>query len=169
MIFCNNERFDRSGPDGPDPESTKYFYDFSMKKAPFISSEFTDDDSKRPRCHSVTYNAQRPEGDYQAITTPSDRLDKKAYVAAPRPKRPIDYSRPRTDIAFSIDVCRWFIHKMFHQGWPRVDKDRITLTQQPGFRGGITWHATPIDGLRTMGLTMLHEVKRSTPILSKSG
>ncbi|KAH7345841.1 hypothetical protein BKA66DRAFT_448049 [Pyrenochaeta sp. MPI-SDFR-AT-0127] len=38
------------------------------------------------------------------------------------------------------------------------NKDVIAQTQQPGFKGGITSYALPVDGLRNLGLSMLHEL-----------
>ncbi|KAF2265277.1 hypothetical protein CC78DRAFT_579535 [Lojkania enalia] len=150
MIFCSNDRIKQLGPNS-------LFRDTSMGNQPYLSMELKDN-SIRAKCHGVDYNLQNTAGKIMAFTTPSDRFNKAGYLEAPKPKSIEDFTSPRPNIAFSIDVCTWFLHKSLEMGWPRIDKDRITQTQQPGFKGGVTNFATPVDGLRNTGLMMLHEL-----------
>lgn len=151
MIFCSNGRFKE-----PD-DNSNFYLDTSMKNTKYLTIELGGD-SKRARCYAVDYSLEDTVGKVMAFTTPSDFLNKGAYVKAPNPKNIKDFTTPRTDIAFSIDVCTWFLHQSLQRNWPRIDKDRVTQTQQPGFKGGVSDFALPVDGLRNTGLTMLHEV-----------
>jgi hypothetical protein len=161
MIFCSNDRFKNLSP------GSKSYFDISMKNTKYISVEL-EVNSLRWRCRNVQYDAHSPEGTTQAITTPSDYFAKGEFHDALQPKNRRDFLRPRPHIACAIDICTWFLHKMSLQGWAPVSKDRITQTQQDGFRGGLTAYSTPIDGLRGMGLTMLHEVRRSALSIAKT-
>ena len=58
-----------------------------------------------------------------------------------------------------MDVYASFLHRSLNLGWPRINKDRITQTQQPGFKGGVSDFTTPVDGLRNTGLATLHEMR----------
>jgi hypothetical protein len=139
------------------PDSKSYM-DIAARNTRYISVEM-EPDTKRGRCHGVTYDVANIQGKSMAFTTSSDFFNKGAYHNAPQETRTMaQFSYPRQDIADTIDVCTWFLHKSLQQGWPRISKDRIAQTQQPGFAGGITWYATPVDGLRNTGLVMLHEV-----------
>lgn len=64
----------------------------------------------------------------------------------------------RPNIAYTIDICAWTLHQSALRGWPIIGEDLIKKTQQPGFKGGVTDIALPVDGLAELGYTMLHEV-----------
>jgi hypothetical protein len=151
MIFCSSDRIKKLSTE------TDLLFDISMRNTRFISAEL-DPDTKRGRCYAINYDVANIQGSAMAFTTLSDFIDKGAYIDAPRPKRMQDFLVPRPNIAYSIDFCTWFLHKSLQQGWPRISKERIIQTQQPGFVGGVKWYATPVDGLRNKGLSMLHEV-----------
>lgn len=55
-------------------------------------------------------------------------------------------------------MCTWFIHKSLLQGWPKIDKDRIKFMQEDRYSDKTAEWAVAVDGLRTMGITFLHEV-----------
>jgi hypothetical protein len=83
-----------------------------------------------------------------AITTNSNFFNKGVYLKAPKNARKMaDVVYVRPNIADTIDVCTWFLHKSSQDGWPRVSKGRIAQTQEPRFVGRISWYATPVDGL----------------------
>ncbi|KAH7076788.1 hypothetical protein BKA63DRAFT_290227 [Paraphoma chrysanthemicola] len=151
MIFCSNDRLQQTVP------GTTLYFDQSMKDTRYFSVEL-EKDAPRGRCHSTEYNLESTAGLAMAFTTASDRYNKEAYIKAPKPKRIEDFGFPRENIACSIDLCNWFMHRSLLQGWPRISTDRVKQTQQPGFRGGIVSFVTPVDGLRNTGLTMLHEL-----------
>jgi hypothetical protein len=153
MIFCSKDRFKQLNP------ANKFYYDTSMKNTVYVQGN-VESGSVRGDCLSTAYdiNNLAAGGKTQAFTTDSDNYDRAAYQAAPSPKSLRNFRVERQNIAFSIDFCTWFLHRQLHEGWPSINKDRITQTQQPGFKGGITEYATPIDGLRNVGLSMLHEV-----------
>jgi hypothetical protein len=138
MIFCSNDRFIRKPPG-----STSFYYDTAMEDRKYLSVEI--EEGMRRHCRNVNYDAHNPEGNTQAFTMPSDYIDKGGYAKATKPKHKRDYMTPRPHVACSIDVCTWFLHKMSLQGWAPVSKDRITQTQQDGFRGGLAAHSTPVD------------------------
>lgn len=94
-----------------------------------------------------------------AFTTGSDSVDFAAFKDAPSPKSLGNFRAPAPDIAFSIDVCTWYMHKMSLQGWPRISEERVRQIQQEGYVGAVAVFATAVDGLRSIGLTMLHEVR----------
>jgi hypothetical protein len=138
--------------------SSKLISDTSMKNKIYPSWHLLPPYA-RGECWSVEYDVNDPNGRAMALTTASDEVDRKAFKAASEPKDPDDFATPRDDIAYSMDICTWFLHKSLQRGWPSIDKDMITQVQQPGFKGGITWYALPVDGMRNTGLTMLHEVR----------
>jgi hypothetical protein len=155
MIFCSKDRFKKL-----DPDSGSWF-DISARNTRYISLEL-DPDTKKGRCYAVDYDVTNIQGRSMAITTDSDFFNKGAYLKAPKDTRQMaDFVYARPNIADTIDVCTWFLHKSSQGGWPRVSKDRVAQTQEPGFVGGISWYSTPVDGLRSIGLAMLHEVRFS--------
>jgi hypothetical protein len=120
-----------------------------------------DEDSLSGKCHNLKYDTSNPQGDTMAFTKDSDLFDGKGYKAAPGKDRK-DFIVPQENIACSMDLCNWYLHKQFKQGWPKIDKEQVQKTQQPGFKGGVKEYATPVDGLRNLGLTFLHEVRIQT-------
>ena len=156
MIFCSNARF-------VDKPGSSLLFDTSMEWWPYLPTFEFRPNSRRVKCYAVDYDLTDPQGTRAlAFTTPSDYFDKKGFLDAPAPKNIEDYKSPRTNIAFTMDVCTWFLHQCNQGGWPRIDKDRITQTQQPGFKEGaaaLPEVRTPVDGLVNTGYALLHEVK----------
>lgn len=94
-----------------------------------------------------------------AFTTDSDHVDFAAFIAAPRPKTLSNFRMPAPNVAFSIDVCTWFMHKMSLEGFPRISKELVRQVQQDGYAQAAAAFALPVDGLRKVGLALLHEVR----------
>jgi hypothetical protein len=158
MIFCSSGRFQQLGLQETPPKSL--WSDTASRNKKFMSSQVSEPTSLRAKCYAIDYDVNNIiDGRTMAFTTASDDINWAGYVKSPRPKKLSDFSSPRPEIAFSIDICTWFLHTSLQQNWPVIGKDMITQTQQPGFQGGIKWYATPFDGLRNLGLTMLHEVR----------
>ncbi|KAK1966016.1 hypothetical protein LY78DRAFT_73628 [Colletotrichum sublineola] len=66
-----------------------------------------------------------------------------------------DYTK-ETQFASSTDVCTWFISKAVNDGWRKVDEDSVKKVMSDDFRTGLGG-APPVDGLKTIGFTFLHE------------
>lgn len=165
MIFCSLGRFKQPNF----PEST-LFRDTAMRNSP-IPSWWLEPGQPKGDCYNLKYDVNNlaDGGKTQALTTPSDRFDQAGFNAAPEPKSRGDFKIERPRVAFTIDVCTWFLHRTLQQWWPSINKDRIMQTQQPGFRGGVSSFATPVDGLRNTGLTMLHEVRQVFKVFNQRG
>jgi hypothetical protein len=145
MIFCSSGRFQQLGLQETPPKSL--WSDTASRNKKFMSSQVSEPTSLRAKCYAIDYDVNNIiDGRTMAFTTASDDINWAGYIKSPRPN-------------FSIDICTWFLHTSLQQNWPVIGKDMITQTQQPGFQGGIKWYATPFDGLRNLGLTMLHEVR----------
>ncbi|KAF2271293.1 uncharacterized protein EI97DRAFT_471312 [Westerdykella ornata] len=151
MIFCSKDRFK------PKQGSTQLM-DTSMNNKLFSASSF-DDDKLRGACYKTDYdlnnvNEKKPT----ALTTPSDLFDKKKYNQDGKPPDMSPYMVAQPKVADTIDICPWLLHRSAGRGWPRIDKDQITKTQQPGFKDGLSDIALPVDGLVDTGYTLLHEL-----------
>jgi hypothetical protein len=155
MIFCSISRFKKLNA-----PAKNYYYDTSMRNTVYMPGNI-DTPSIRGNCFATTYDVNNlaAGGRTQAMTTDSDGKDTVSYRAAPEPKKLQDFKIERPNIAYAVDFCTWFLHYQLMQGWPSINKARITQTQQPGFKGGITDYSMPVDGLRGVGLSMLHEVR----------
>jgi hypothetical protein len=156
MIFCSiAPRFKKLFAD------KSFFYDTAMKNTPTLQGH-VNSDSIRGRCFYTGYdisNLDNAISSTKAFTTNSDIADRVGFAAAPAPKSFREWRLQRPHIAFSIEVCAWFMHQMHREGYPNISRDRITQTQQPAFVGGVTDLASPVDGLVNLGYTMLHEVR----------
>ncbi|CRK20417.1 hypothetical protein BN1723_000269, partial [Verticillium longisporum] len=58
-----------------------------------------------------------------------------------------------------VDLCKWFVETADQQGWPKIDKARVDKASTTEFREGLTHPTVPIDGVKTLGSTVLHEVR----------
>ncbi|KAF5525329.1 hypothetical protein CGCA056_v003421 [Colletotrichum aenigma] len=67
-----------------------------------------------------------------------------------------DYTR-ETQHASSTDFCTWFLDRTYRQGFPLIDDRLLEMVKSDGFRAGFT-HGVPVDGLKTSGVTFLHEL-----------
>lgn len=163
MIFCSLDRFKQLNL-----PASNLFRDTAMGNNPIVSW-WLDPGQPKGDCYNLKYDVNNlaDGGKTQALTTPSDRFDLAGYNAAPEPKFRENFKIQRPRVAFTIDVCTWFLHRTLQQGWPSINKNRIMQIQQPGFRGGVSSFATPVDGLRNTGLSMLHEVRQVFKVLDQ--
>jgi hypothetical protein len=84
-----------------------------------------------------------------AILKNSNFFKKGAYLKTPKNTRQMaDFVYVGPNVTDTIYVRTWFLHKASQGGWPRVSKERIVQTQEPRLVSGISWYATPVDGLR---------------------
>ncbi|KAF4829929.1 hypothetical protein CGCSCA4_v014382 [Colletotrichum siamense] len=71
-----------------------------------------------------------------------------------------DYVR-ESDDACSTDVCTWFIEDAVTEGWPRINDARLATVKSDQYRARST-RSLPVDGLKTIGSTFLHEVTHTS-------
>ena len=65
--------------------------------------------------------------------------------------------------ANNMDICTWFSVRSNEEGWPTVDDAWVARATTKEFVAGLPQGTRPIDGLKTFGTTMLHEVNFSGP------
>lgn len=65
-------------------------------------------------------------------------------------------------IANTMEICIWFTNLVKSEGWPVVSAERFEMCKTNEFRAGLSHGLTLIDGLKTLGVTMLHEVYTSS-------
>lgn len=93
------------------------------------------------------------------ITIDSDKLNTGAFFEAldrDSSSRPKDYVW-ESDDSSSTDVCTWFIDHAVTEGWPHVNDARLAKVKSDQYRAQLT-KSLPVDGMKTMGSTFLHEV-----------
>jgi len=113
-------------------------------------------------CYRTDYVIGSGQAAVKAMTLSSDYKDFPAWMAAGGPGvANIRDFISETNYACSIDICTWFTHKANLDGWPwpKIDADRIAKVKTDEFRAGLKNNDTPMDGLKTVGSTMLHEVR----------
>ncbi|KAF4413487.1 hypothetical protein CFRS1_v009337 [Colletotrichum fructicola] len=71
-----------------------------------------------------------------------------------------DYVR-ESDDACSTDICTWFIDDAVTEGWPRINDARLATVKSDQYRARST-RSLPVDGLKTIGSTFLHEVTHTS-------
>lgn len=161
MIFCTWKRIVKFGD---------HYKDTSMRNKPIGKSQMIEDprypsDGARSRCDTSSYDLQQTQGLTMAFTTTSNGYDLEGIKAAKIAAGPNgdvnkeDFGIRNRKLADTIDICRWYLHAMQLAGMPRINKDRIIQTQQPGFKASTIGHSMPVDGLRNVGATLLHEVR----------
>lgn len=82
---------------------------------------------------------------------------------------------PQPDMPYTIDVCPWFVREWQDKGFIRLNQELIDKVRSVSFRAwmeerndklldeGDVRLFSMIDGLKTMGSTMLHEVSTKHP------
>ncbi|GJN86485.1 hypothetical protein PLIIFM63780_010066 [Purpureocillium lilacinum] len=60
--------------------------------------------------------------------------------------------------ANNMDICTWFSVRSNEEGWPTVDDAWVARATTKEFVAGLPQGTRPIDGLKTFGTTMLHEL-----------
>ncbi|KAI0004055.1 hypothetical protein F4779DRAFT_634135 [Xylariaceae sp. FL0662B] len=110
-------------------------------------------------CYSTSFVAGSGVQAAKASTLSSDRKDRKGYLEAGGPGvANIDHFTHPTEYACSIDICTWFTSKANTDGWPKIDAARVQTATTDAFRAGLRNNDRPVDGLKTFGSTMLHEL-----------
>ncbi|RNJ56330.1 hypothetical protein D7B24_007385 [Verticillium nonalfalfae] len=99
----------------------------------------------------------------KAMTTPSHVVDWRSFTrdrenGAKVKKTDPQYRMMRRD-SNDIDLCKWFVETADQQGWPKIDKARVDKASTTEFREGLIHPTVPIDGVKTLGSTVLHEVR----------
>ncbi|KAL9621805.1 MAG: hypothetical protein Q9160_003778 [Pyrenula sp. 1 TL-2023] len=96
----------------------------------------------------------------KAVTLSSDWKDLKGLRDAGYPQNPAERQKfiSETEYANSMDIATWFTYKANQDGWPKIDADRVAKVKTDEFRQGLKNDDRPIDGLKTIGSTMLHEL-----------
>lgn len=99
----------------------------------------------------------------KAITLSSDQFnrdlrnrDVKAGVA--RSRWDLRYAMEKPHLFNEIDLCTWFTDWARRDGYGKLDNNRIDQVKDPRFPDGKPSHLRPVDGLKTFGATILHEV-----------
>ena len=80
-----------------------------------------------------------------------------------QPGQPPLFERP--NFPYTMDICPWFVNKWADEEFPVLTRDLVDFVRSPEGRRKLdeineraTRTQTPIDLLKTMGSTMLHEV-----------
>ena len=111
-------------------------------------------------CYDTNFQIGSGKEAAKAMTLSSDFKDHKAWLEAGGPgKLDIKNFISPTEYACSMDICTWFTFKANLDGWPKIDAERIGKVKTEEFRAGLKGNDRPIDGLKTIGSTMLHEVR----------
>lgn len=103
----------------------------------------------------------------KSSTMKSDIFARNQYLKAKKETPDVpkaNYMKPRPRVANTMDICTWFTQLAKTEGWPVVDSERVDRCKTNEFRAGLSNDLTPIDGLKTFGSTMLHEVR--VPVLA---
>jgi hypothetical protein len=103
-------------------------------------------------------------GDFlvKAITKSSNAFDRVAYHAAKATNENVlakDFRVAKLNIACTMDICTWFSSWAAREGWPIITSERVARCKTDEFKAGLYEGLTPIDGLKTIGSTVLHEVQ----------
>jgi hypothetical protein len=114
-------------------------------------------------CYRTDYDINTPTKTMKMMTLASDLKNIAAWhVRKDRSLTMADFTT-LTEYANQMDVCTKFLDVTRADGWSKVDADRIAKVRTEEFRAGLQGNARPVDSLKTMGLTFLHEVS-SPPI-----
>ncbi|KAH7381917.1 hypothetical protein BKA64DRAFT_684551 [Cadophora sp. MPI-SDFR-AT-0126] len=97
----------------------------------------------------------------KAITRTSNTFDLGGYRAEkkinPNVQRQ-NYEAPQPNVACVMDICTWFSAAAAVSGWPIVNAERVEACKTDEFKAKLSNGLTPVDGLKTFGTTMLHEL-----------
>jgi len=98
----------------------------------------------------------------KASTFSSDFVDRRQYLKDRENGGTLRISDPRyreeRPFANDIAICHWWMVDEGHgSGWAKIDPARVAWATTPEYRQALGSNP-PIDGLKTFGTTMLHEV-----------
>ncbi|KAH7029900.1 uncharacterized protein B0I36DRAFT_364370 [Microdochium trichocladiopsis] len=93
----------------------------------------------------------------KALTMGSYTIDLEAFKAAPGAP-PLNEFKVGTGHPANIDICSVFIRQAALEGWPLINEERIARIRSETFINGMTDIQRPVDGIKTFGVTMFHEL-----------
>lgn len=106
----------------------------------------------------------------KAMTLSSDFIDRSAWYAVFKLDSNVKkayFTSTKPNLACTMDLCTWFTAKALSDGWPAINAERVDKCKTDEFKAGLEQGPpglTPIDGLKTFGSTMLHEVRALLPL-----
>ncbi|KAI0124328.1 hypothetical protein BJ170DRAFT_736002 [Xylariales sp. AK1849] len=74
-----------------------------------------------------------------------------------------DYKVEMPNLAYTIDICTWFSDQANSGGWSTINAPWVAMvTTDKNFREKVAAHKLlPVDGVKTFGTTVLHELKHT--------
>ncbi|KAK7960884.1 hypothetical protein PG988_012098 [Apiospora saccharicola] len=151
-LYCGDGRFLKRNPDDID----EYWRDKSTAKL-FGGKAFPP----LKRCYTPGLVLGSGQEVAKASTMRSSVLNKSGYLEAQKTNPDVsenDFLKHKPHTANTMDICPWFWKRAVDQGWPKVDAEMVEASKKDKFRDDLSHGQTPIDGLKTFGVTMLHEI-----------
>ncbi|KAG4440792.1 hypothetical protein IFR05_003720 [Cadophora sp. M221] len=150
-LYCNDARFTELVPD------VKMWKDAANPKKLLMEG----DHNKIVQCYKTDFVLGSGEPGIKAMTKNSGTVNYRGYTTAKllNPSaRLADYSSETPNIASAMDICTWFTSKAVIEGWPTITAQRVDNCKTDDFKAKLQGNLTPLDGLKTFGCTMLHEL-----------
>ncbi|KAK8057589.1 hypothetical protein PG996_011526 [Apiospora saccharicola] len=144
-----------------------YCSDWHFEKEPYwkeisTARPYTGKDGETAKqCYRTDFVMGSGEKMPKSSTMRSSLYDLTAHTAALETNpnaRKSDFIRPKVHTANIMDICLWFTEDTKRQGWPVVDARRVEESKTDQFRDNLQHGLTPIDGIKTFGVNMLHEL-----------
>ena len=115
-------------------------------------------------CYTTEYELNNIGASRAIIfTTPSRGINLLQWLKENQPPDKTSHKDDRVTAAYSIDICAWYLHQQSNSGRRKIDGARIMEPQEPGFVGSATNIANPVDALRGVELSLLHELRFLEP------
>ena len=122
------------------------------------------DREKLEKCYDPNFKPGSGAEAPKAMTRTSNAFDVKGFLAEelvnPAVQRQ-NFLISNPTIACAMDVCTWFSSAAIVSGWPIINAERVEGCKTEEFKASLSNGLTPVDGLKTFGMTMLHEVSVS--------
>ena len=116
---------------------------------------------KLAKCYDRNFASGSGNSGIKAMTRHSRSIDWKGLNAEklvnPDAKKQ-DHIVRNPSIACTMDICTWFATQEATRGWPTITVQRLELCKTDDFKAELRDGQTPVDGIKTFGTTMLHEV-----------
>ncbi|PVH75214.1 hypothetical protein DL98DRAFT_536750 [Cadophora sp. DSE1049] len=150
-LYCDDARITKQTPD------SMLWRDAAMPNK-LIG---TTDRKLLDQCYDPNFKAGSGDEAPKATTKTSNTFDQKGFKAEqlnnPAVQRQ-NYLVPHPNIACLMDICTWFSTAAAKSGWPIINAERVEESKTDEFRAKLSNGLTPVDGLKTFGATMLHEM-----------
>ncbi|KAH7333208.1 hypothetical protein BKA65DRAFT_564333 [Rhexocercosporidium sp. MPI-PUGE-AT-0058] len=150
-IYCNDARITKLTPNS-----------LTWRDAACPKKVLGDlDREKFDKCYDANFVLGSGKPGVKAMTRNCGAVDYKAFnmERLTNPNARIqDYSSPTPTIASSMDICLWFSTHSTLEGWSTVTAQRIDECKTDDFKAKLQGGQTPMDGLKTFGCTILHEL-----------